>query len=164
MNTDTEVILLALKKERDELHEKIMQVDRIISRVRSIDYNHDVLPVDSTPERVEDSRNEQPKAISFPKSADIKIQVLRIFDIVGKAAPLAELQKEFTDITGNQYKIREAVRSLQINGIVKMLKFKNASRGFMWVKTEWIENNTLMDKYKTIGFDLLYKPEQLMFL
>lgn len=164
MATDTDIILHALQRERDELHERIMQVDRIISRVRKIDYNHEaqIIPANE-PARVEAGRDEPDKTLSFPKSADIKIQVLRIFDIVGMAAPLSDIQTEFTNITGNTYKIREAVRSLHSVGVVKMLKFKTASRGFMWVKTDWIENNTLMDKYKPIGFDMLYKPETLMF-
>lgn len=38
---DTQVILMALQKERDELHEKIMQVDRIMSRIEGIGYTHD---------------------------------------------------------------------------------------------------------------------------
>ena len=32
----------------------------------------------------------------------------------------------------------------------------------MWVKRTWIENNELMDKYKTVGFDLLYSKENLL--
>ena len=38
---DKEVILAALQRERDELHDKIMQVDRIIKRVKSVDYTSD---------------------------------------------------------------------------------------------------------------------------
>lgn len=45
MATDTEVILIALQKERDELHERIMQVDRIINRVKSIDYSEAIEPI-----------------------------------------------------------------------------------------------------------------------
>lgn len=164
MTTDTEVILQALRKERNELHEKILQVDRIISRVRSIDYNPDIPMGETNQLKQPDAPITQDKAIAFPTTADIKIQALRIFDIVGKAASLSELQSEYTNITGSNYKIREAIRSLHVAGIVKMLKFKNASRGFMWVKTEWLVNSSLMDKYKPLGFDLLYKPENLQFI
>lgn len=161
MPTDQELILIALQKERDELHERILQVDRIISRIRSIDYQQ---PVESIPNTPDIPTIENDKGISFPKSADIKIQVLRVFEIVNKAAGLAELQQEYTNITGSPYKIREAVRSLHAAGIVKMLKYKNASRGFMWVKTDWIQDGQLLDKHKPLGFDLLYKKENLMFL
>lgn len=161
MVTDTDVILLALQKERDSLHERILQVDRIIKRVQSIDYSHEVVKADAVPDNKEISRIEPD--ISFPTTADIKIQVLRIFDMIGRAAPLAEIQSQYTNVTGSTYKIREAVRSLYNVGIVKMVKFKNGSRGFLWVKTDWIKDNALMDKYKPVGFDLLYRPETLMF-
>lgn len=162
MATDQEIILIALQKERDELHERILQVDRIITRVRSIDYAQPV--VDNLPIATDVPPIAPDKGISFPKSADIKIQVLRVFEIVNKAASLADLQAEYTNITGSPYKIREAVRSLHSAGIVKMLKYKNASRGFMWVKTDWITDGELQDKHKPLGFDLLYKKDNLMFL
>jgi hypothetical protein len=41
MATDKEVILSALQRERDELHDKIMQVDRIIKKVKNVDYSND---------------------------------------------------------------------------------------------------------------------------
>lgn len=47
MVTDSEIILSALQRERGELHNRIMQVDRIISRIRSIDYSPDIVRADS---------------------------------------------------------------------------------------------------------------------
>lgn len=163
---DTDVILLALQKERDDLHNRILQVDRIINRVKSIDYRDDIAVAgDKLQERIEDSQQEDcTKTVSFPKSADIKIQVLRVFDIVAKASSLSELQQEYTTITGSPFKIRETVRSLQCAGIVKVMKYKNASRGFLWVKTDWINDGVLLDKYKPLGFDLLHKTDNLLFL
>lgn len=164
MLSDKEVILLALQKERDDLHERILQVDRIMSRVRGIEYNMEAQTDAPKPLDTPKQTTDRDKEITFPKSADIKIQVLRVFDIVGQAAELSKLQQEYTSISGSNYKIREAVRSLHSSGIVKMLKYKNASRGFMWVKSEWIKDNALLDKHKPLGFDLLYTKENLMFL
>lgn len=165
MLSDKEVILLALQKERDDLHQRILQVDRIMNRVRSIEYYMDspdnTLESPKQPVIALDSGN---KEIAFPTSADIKIQVLRVFDIIGTASELAKIQQEYTNITGSNYKIREAVRSLHTSGIVKMLKFKNASRGFMWAKRDWIEAGELLDKHKPLGFDLLYSKENLVFV
>lgn len=156
---------MALQRERADLHERILQVDRIISRVRSIDYNAEIQEQQNTPLHNEVKQTVIDKTnITFPKSADIKIQVLRVFDIVGQASELSKLQQEYISISGSNYKIREAVRSLHASGIVKMLKYKNASRGFMWVKSEWIKDNALLDKYKPLGFDLLYTKENLMFM
>jgi hypothetical protein len=61
------------------------------------------------------------------------------------------------------FEIRETVRSLQHIGIIKLIKYKNASRGLLWVKAEWIKDGRLMDKFKPVGFDLLHKTEELMF-
>ena len=161
MNNDHEIILHALQKERDDLHDKIMQIDRIMTRIRKIEYGPDLLdnsPVPKLPDVTPDMKAD------FPKTADIKIQVLRVFDILGKATQLSEVQQEYTNITGSSYKIREAVRSLNATGILKMMKYRNASRGFMWVKAEWIENKELLDKFKPLGFDLLYSKEDLLFI
>lgn len=161
MPTDTEIILVSLQKERDELHSRILQVDRIISRIKGIEYSEGG---GNYPEQIAvQAKPEETPAITFPTSSDIKIQVLRLFDILGQAASLQQLQEEFTKITGNSYKIREAARALHNVGILKMIKYKNASRGFLWVKTEWIKDGALLDKYKPLGFDLLHKPENLIF-
>lgn len=164
MANDTEIILIALQKERDELHERILQVDRIINRVKSIEYKHDIpQPDNSTPIMPVNPHPAIDQTSTFPKSADIKIQVLRVIEIIGKAVPLAGIQSEYTAITGSHYKVRETVRSLHCAGILKMIKFKMASRGFMWVKTEWIVNGELLDKFKPLGFDLLYPKEKLIY-
>ena len=160
MVNDAQVILHALQKERDELHEKILQIDRIMTRIRKIEYQpiEQITTIPQPSEITNDIKEE------FPKTADIKIQVLRVFDIIGKVCQLSEVQKEFTEITGSSYKIREAVRTLNSTGILKMLKYRNASRGFMWAKREWIENGQLLDKFKPLGFDLLYSKENLLYI
>jgi hypothetical protein len=163
MATDTEIILLSLQKERDELHERILQVDRIIKRVKSIDYGgENLVPLYEEQPAATPAPAELPKPVAFPKTIDIKIQVLRVFDIVGCAASLSQLQEEFSTISGNAFKIRETVRSLYNVGLVKQIKYKYASRGFLWVKTEWLKDGVLQDKYKPVGFDLLHKPESLI--
>ena len=32
----------------------------------------------------------------------------------------------------------------------------------MWIKRDWIENKELLDKFKPLGFDLLYSKEDLL--
>lgn len=161
MATDTEVILNALQKERDELHDKIMQVDRIIKRVKSLEYNPDQQqPVKELSNN--DSKAELPLKL-FSKQADIKVQILRVFDIIGKASKLGEIQKEYNQLSGNKYPIREAVRTLHKAGLLKNIREQRLTRGYLWVKTAWLENGQLAEKYKPEGFDVLYAIENIIY-
>lgn len=161
MGTDTEVILNALQKERDELHDKIMQVDRIIKRVKSLEYNPD--QQQPVKELSNDTAKPEQPLVLFPKHADIKVQVLRVFDIIGKASKLGEIQKQFTQLTGNKYPIREAMRNLHKAGLLRNIREQRITRGYLWVKTAWLENEVLEDKYKPEGFDVLYKAENIIY-
>lgn len=161
MATDTEVILLALQKERDELHEKIMQVDRIIKRVKSLEYAPEQ-PAPAKELKADNSANNQPVKL-FTNRADIRVQVLRVFDIVRQAVRLQVIQAEYTQISGNKVSIRDTVRSLQKSTLLKLMRNKHNSRGNLWVKSEWVVNGQLLDEYKPEGFDLLNRPEDLIF-
>lgn len=163
MANDTEVILDALRKEREEIHQKLMQIDRIIKRVKSFEYSGD------KPDNVKQLPKEAASAIEtpainlFPKSSDIKVLVLRVFDLLQIASKLKDVQEEYNRLSGNKYNIREAMRTLNRAGLIKSVRNKEASRSILWVKGEWIENSQLIDKYKPDGFDLLHKPEDLIY-
>lgn len=158
MANDIEVIIMALRKEREELHQKIMQLDRIIKRVQDQGNGDEILlPVKPTPKAIAGDNS------PFPVTADIKVQILRVLDIVGVAAQLKTIQGEYTRLTGNKYNIREILRSLQKAGLVKIIKTANQGKGFLWVKSDWIENKQLLDKYKPEGFDVLYGTTTLLF-
>jgi len=164
MANDTEVILNALQKERDALHEQIMQVDRIIKRVKSLEYSSD----NSNHHTAQVKENKANKAIEtpiniFPKSTDIKIQVLRTFDILRIASKLRDVQDEYTKVSGNKYNIRDSMRTLHASGFLKCIKIRGNNRNFLWAKSEWIENGQLADKHKPDGYDLLYKPDNLVY-
>ena len=159
---DTEVMLNALRKEREELHQRLLQLDRIIKRVRLGKLDNDE-QAESLVTTV-NAPQQQTVANSltdFPKNADIKIQILRVFDIHRKAAKLKELQNIFNKLNDSHYNIREPLRSLQRSRIVRMIREKDSTRGFFWVKSEWVENDLLLDEYKPEGFDMLYKAENL---
>lgn len=157
---DLEVILKALQRERDDLHNQLMQVDRIIKRVKCGTYSEDEMP--EKPKQLQVAPIAQ-KPKTLTPAADIKVQILRVFDVLGIAATLSQLKAEYKAISGNNYNIRETVRSLHKSTLIKMVRDKNASRGFMWVKSEWLEDGILQDKYKPEGFDLLYKAENLIY-
>jgi len=157
---DLEVILSALGKERQQLHEKLMQMDRIIKKIRTgSSYSND---------KVIEVKDSEQKTIAapnpFPKDVDIKVQILQVMDIVKKAVKLKDIQSHYFRLSGNSYNIREAVRSLNRTGLLKMLRVRTSDRGVLWVKTEWIENHELMNEYKPLGYDVIYKPENMEFI
>jgi hypothetical protein len=162
MANDKEIILSALQRDRDELHEKIMQLDRIIKKVRGLDY--------STNEQGNDSVKQlavQPAQLSpidkFNVQADIKVQVLTVFEILGHAAKLKDLQYEYHKLSGNAFNIREVVRGLNRQRILLMIREKDSIRGVLWVKKEWVRNGVLMDEYKPEGFDMFYQASNLIY-
>jgi hypothetical protein len=164
MATDKEIIITALQRERDELHEKIMQVDRIIKRIKSIDYSNDVNNDSVKQLEVKATNN---KAIApankFPKTSDIKVQILTVFEILGKAAKLREIQAEYHKLSGNAFNVREVVRGLHRQRILLMIREKDAHRSVFWVKKEWINNGVLLDEFKPEGFDLFYQASNLIY-
>lgn len=163
---DKEVILSALQRERDELHDKIMQVDRIIKRVKNVDYSNDINS-NSTNQLETTIAITQPvvpsKPVSLSTSTDIKIQILRVFEILGKASKLSQIQGEFTKLTGSNYNIRDVVRNLKQARILQMLKLIDSHRGILWVKKDWVRNGVLLDEYKPEGFDLFYQASNVIY-
>lgn len=162
---DKEVILSALQRERDELHDKIMQVDRIIKKVKSVDYSNDNNGENKQLETT--IAVKQPvvpvKPVSLSTSTDIKVQILRVFEILGKASKLSQIQQEFTKLTGSNYNVRDVVRGLKQSKILLMLKLIDSHRGILWVKKDWVRNGVLLDEYKPEGFDLFYQPSNLIY-
>jgi hypothetical protein len=159
MNNDSEVMLIALSKERDELHDKLMHVDRIIKKIKDGEYfgSGEII-------RIEAKSVAIPNRIAFPKHTDTKVIVLKAMDNIGQVVSLRQIQEEYTMISGNKVNIRDTVRSLNKSGLLLMMKEKASERGIYWVKKEWIENGEVLDQHKPEGFDLLYKPENLLFL
>lgn len=158
--TDIEVILKALQKERDGLHEQIMQLDRIIKRVKTGTYSDEPRIVEPPKLQVSVA---PVKKTPLPSGTVLKVQVLRAMDVLNVASSLSQIQAEFTAMTENKTNIRETLRSLQKSTLVKMVKAEAATRGFLWVKSEWIEDNRLLDEHKPEGFNILYKEESIIF-
>ena len=156
---DYEIMLSALSKERDVLHDQLMQVDRIINKIKTGQYlaSNQITTLEIIP-----SNANEP--VSFNNNANIKVQAIRLFDLIGHAVKLKEINTEFTKQTGRVFNLREVVRSLHASRLVYMVKEKSLERAKYWVKREWVENGQLLDQYKPEGFDLLYKPEDLEFL
>ena len=70
---DEDLLLHALSKERDQLHERIMHIDRVIKKIKTGEYlaPTDVIVIDAPAiATISDS------SLSFPKKAGLKIQIL----------------------------------------------------------------------------------------
>ncbi|MBS1917466.1 MAG: hypothetical protein JST87_14400 [Bacteroidetes bacterium] len=160
--TDSEMMLQALRKEREIVHERLMQIDRIIKRIRTGKLlNEESLGDAGIVVDAPQITNAIAPLNEFPKNADIKVQIIRVFELHRKAAKLKELQNIYNKLNETHYNIREPLRSLHRSRIVRMIREKDASRGIFWVKSEWIENEQLLDEFKPDGFDMLYKADNL---
>jgi len=156
---DAQVMLMALSKEREVLHEQLMQIDRIIKRVKTgehLNNNESAITLQIEPR--------QAQRIAFPKHTDIKVVVLKAFDSLNKVASLKQVSEEYTKLSGNSYNIRDTVRGLHKAKLLWLMKEKDADRGIYWLKREWVENGNVLDEYKPEGFDLLYKADNLLFV
>jgi hypothetical protein len=158
---DKEVIISALQRERDELHERIMQVDRILNKIKSIE-DIDETAISGRLNVVPIVRD-KPQPISQAKTTNIKLVLLNVFDMIGKACVMKDVQKEYENISGNKYNVREPMRTLQRARKLVLIKEAGTLRGYLWAKTEWIENNRLKEEHKPEGFDALYSHDNLVF-
>jgi hypothetical protein len=137
-----------------------MQVDRIISRVKALDYS------DARSQDVKQVSNEvkdKPKQITTNKPIDTRVIVINIIDVMNKAAKLKDIQAEYYKITGSHYNIRETMRTLNRAKIVLMIRQKDSHRGVMWVRSSWVVDGDLMPEHKPEGFDLFYTPDSLIY-
>jgi hypothetical protein len=92
--------------------------------------------------------------------------VLYLFDLIGVACRLNEVQDKYKEITGTHQNLREVLRTLNKHDLLKLLRPNNLERGLYWVKTTWLENNgtTLKDEHKFQGFELLYSNDRIEFV
>ena len=113
---DIEVILKTLTRERDDLHQQLMQVDRIIKRVKGSTFQ----------EPAQHIIRQEPKKLTVPLTSNdpmnMKLLVLRVFDIIGRAAKLNTIQTEYNKISGNKYSVRDIVRSLHKSTLLKSIR------------------------------------------
>jgi len=158
---DIEVILHSLNKEREYLHQQLMQIDRIIKRVKCGTFSNESAPI--TPQ-ISQPAIVAKAAISLTNTDNLKIQLLRVMDVIGKGCKLKTIHEEYNKQTGNKYPIRDALRALQEAGLVRLAKEKENTRGFMWVKREWVENGRLKNEHKPHGYDMLYREEDIIFV
>jgi len=96
----------------------------------------------------------------------LRVQLISVFDLIGKASRLKDVQDKYKEVTGLRPNLRETLRTLSKHKILRILKPKGTERGLYWVKEEWLEGDgcKLKEQYKFDGFNLLYNDEDLEYI
>jgi hypothetical protein len=161
---DVELILTSLTKEKRELLDKVSEIDKVIKRIKYGNLNLRLSKGNKADaDSIDNDETQQPQ--SFPMKADLKVQAIKVFEILGVASKLRDVQEKYKEITGVNHNLRETLRNLNKHGILKLLQPKGAIRGLYWVKAEWLEDNgtRLKEQYKFEGFDLLFSDDMIEF-
>ena len=163
-NTATQLIISSLTKEKKELIDKIAEIDKVIKRIRYGNLNLGLnkgIKGNSPDNNIDETQ--EPAA--FPLKADLKVQIIKIMDILGQASKLKDIQDKYKELTGSYHNLRETVRNLNKHEILKLLQPKGTQRGLYWVKAEWLEDNNtkLKEQHKFEGFDLLFSDDMIEF-
>lgn len=161
---DIQIVLDSLSKDKRELLDKVNDIDKLIKKIKYGNLNLGLIKGTRIENSITDIEViEQPKA--FPMKADLKVQVIKIFDIIGEACKLSDVMDKYKEITGIHHNFRETLRNLNKHDILKLIQPKGTQRGLYWIKTEWLDENgtRLKDKHKFEGFDLLYTDDMIEF-
>ncbi|MEO6670541.1 MAG: hypothetical protein ABIN36_13745 [Ferruginibacter sp.] len=160
---DLEIVLNSLNKERKEHLDKVADIDKLIKRIKYGNLNFG-LSKGNKADAIEltDDTTQQPKA--FPLKADLKVQAIKIMDLLGVASKLKDIRDKYHEITGMNVNLRETLRNLNKHEIIKILQPKGNIRGLYWVKAEWLDdNNNLKEQHKFDGFELLFSDDMIEF-
>jgi len=95
----------------------------------------------------------------------LKVQVIKIFDIVGVACKLKDVQEKYKELTGIYHNLRETLRNLNKHEILKLIQPKGTIHSLYWIKAEWLDDNgtKLKEQFKFEGFDLLFTNDMIDF-
>lgn len=164
---EVQIVIESLNKEKRELLNKVNEIDKVIKRIRYGNLNLGLFKGtkgnDTAMLEDDDHETQQPKA--FPVKADLKVQVIKIFDMLGVACKLCDVRDKYKELTGHTANLRETLRNLNKHDILKLIQPKGTMRGLYWVKTEWLEENgtRLKEQHRFDGFDLLYTDDMIEF-
>ena len=161
---DIQMVLDSLNKDKRELLNKVNDIDKLIKKIKYGNLNLGLTKGSKIIESaiVEDETIHQPV---FPLKADLKVQVIKVFDLLGVACRMGDVRDKLKEMTGHPTNIRETLRNLNRHDILKLVQPKGTMRGLYWVKTEWLDENgtRLKEQHKFEGFDLLYTDDMIEF-
>ncbi len=160
-NTDIEIVLNSLNKERKEYLDKVADIDKLIKRIKYGNLNLG-LTKGNKGDAPEMNNDETQQTQPFPLKADLKVQAIKIMDLLGVASKLCDIRDKYHEITGLNVNLRETLRNLNKHEILKILQPKGNIRGLYWIKAEWLdENNNLKEQHKFQGFELLFSDDMV---
>lgn len=162
LSYEMEMVLGSLNKERNELLTKVAEIDKVIKKLKYGNLNLGLSKGKVFPAViVEDTEPHEPQA--FPVKADLKVQALKVMDLLGVASKLKDVRDKYHEITGLNVNFRETLRNLNKHDLLKLLQPKGNARGLYWVKSEWLDETTghLKEQHKFEGFELLYSDEMV---
>jgi hypothetical protein len=157
------IALDAMIKERQRIHSELTMMDKAIKEMKvRLNGGNTERPVPSPTNSI------QLPAGAIPSKLQIRKVILEIMDKINVPCKMNDIQDEYKKITGVDYNIRENVRSLNNQGLLKLMKVNNSNRNAYWVKTEWIDEDNIIDnaiktEHKFEGFDAMFAPGDLSF-
>lgn len=160
---DIELIVSSLNKERNELLLKVAEIDKVIKRIKYGGINLG-LSKGMTEETPIAATTQTQDTQAFPVKAELKVQAIKLMDILGVASKLSEIRDKYHELTGLNVNFRETLRNLNRHDILKLLQPKGNIRGLYWVKTEWLDDKgNLKEQHKFNGFELLFTDDMIEF-
>lgn len=164
---DIQLVLDSLNKDKRELLSKVNDLDKLIKRIKYGNQNLGLIKGTKGSKLINDANelDEVQQQPTFPMKADLKVQAIKIMDLIGVACKLSDVRDKYKELTGHTVNLRETLRNLNKHEILKLIQPKGTMRGLYWVKAEWLEDNgtRLQDKHKFEGFDLLYTDDMIDF-
>jgi hypothetical protein len=160
---EIELVITSLNKQRNELLNEVAEIDKVIKKIKYGGLNLGLSKgiKDNIPQP-DKATTQQPEA--FPIKAELRVQALKVLDLLGVASKLSEIRDKYHEITGLNVNFRETLRTLNKHDLLKLLQPKGNIRGLYWVKTEWIDDEgNLKEQHKFHGFELLFTDDMIEF-
>lgn len=163
ITNEMELVINSLNKQRNELMSEVAEIDKVIKKLKYGGLNLGLTKGNKIDTAIAaPAESQQPQA--FPLKADLKVQCLKVFDLLGVASKLGEVRDKYREISGLNVNFRETLRTLNKHGLLRILQPKGNIRGLYWVKSEWLdEAGNLKEQHKFNGFELLFSDDMIEF-
>lgn len=169
---DNKIIIEALKDKRNKLQDEINQLDAYIKQLRNNDISQQSPNVLEQPQNsniLHQSSLEHDSSMSLAlnipfSSLSVKKQIIQIMDAKLMPVKFNDLQSEYATLTNSKYQIRDILRGMNKQGVIRILKINNSNKHAYWVKDEWIDKDKeLLKEGFDGGLNSMYSPDEFSF-
>ncbi len=146
-------IILELEKKRDELLAGAKALDVSISIFKGDATTKETGAVTTVEARNSNTRSIENVQFALPSKPEE--QIVHVLTVFGKAIRLPDLQKLFTETTGNEKSIENTVRRLKDEGTLTAVRYNKANKQTYWALNGWLNENgsDYRDEFKPLlGF------------